>query len=267
MFEAFYAFECTPFTRSINTDGLFLSQKAEEMLARLLVAASRQWFALLTGDCGTGKSTLIRKLSAMLAEKKDFRVLYLADSKLTPRHFYNGLLEQMGAQGRFYRGDARRILHHEVEILRAVHGLKLVVIVDEAHLLDREMFEEIRFLLNRKMDSESPLTLLLVGQTEIWDKLRRQVYTAVLQRLDIRCHLPHLDEAETKAYILHHLRAAGSNADIFSDAAISEIHRYASGSPRLINKACTHCLIYGQQQHKKIIDDHMVRQVVESELP
>ena len=68
MFEAFYAFESTPFTRSIDTDGLFLSQKAEEMLARLLVAASRQWFALLTGDCGTGKSTLIRKLSSMLAE-------------------------------------------------------------------------------------------------------------------------------------------------------------------------------------------------------
>ncbi|NLO36361.1 MAG: AAA family ATPase, partial [Clostridiaceae bacterium] len=93
MFETFYGFERTPFTRSIDTDGLFLSQKTDEMLARLQVAASRQWFALLTGDCGTGKSTLIRKLSAMLADKKDFRVLYLADSKLTPRHFYNGLLE------------------------------------------------------------------------------------------------------------------------------------------------------------------------------
>ncbi len=126
---------------------------------------------------------------------------------------------------------------------------------------------EIRFLLNQKMDSESPLALILVGQTEIWDKLRKQVYTAVLQRLDIRCHLPHLDEAETKSYILHQLRFAGSAVDIFSDAAISEIYRYAAGSPRLINKACTHCLIFGHLQYKKIIDNHMVRQVIESELP
>lgn len=267
MFEVFYELERTPFSHGMDTDHVFLTHKTDETLARLQVAASRQWFALLTGDCGTGKSTLIRKLSARLAEKNNYRVLYLADSKLTPRHFYNGLLEQMGAQGRFYRGDARRVLHREIEILRAVHGLKLVVVVDEAHLLDREMVEEIRFLLNSRMDSENPLALLLVGQTEIWDKLRRQVYTAVLQRLDIRCHLTHLDEAETKAYILHHLQVAGSQSEIFSDAAIAEVHRYASGSPRLINKACTHCLIFGQQQHKKIIDDHMVRQVVEAELP
>ena len=117
------------------------------------------------------------------------------------------------------------------------------------------------------MDSESPLALILVGQTEIWDKLRKQAYMAVLQRLDIRCHLPYLDEAETKSYILQHLRFAGSSADIFSDAAVSEIYKYSAGSPRLINKACTHCLLYGQQQHTKIIDDHMVRFVLETELP
>jgi type II secretory pathway predicted ATPase ExeA len=267
MFESFYSFSTTPFTRGIDADSLFSSHKTDEVIARLKTAASRQWFALLTGDCGTGKSTIIRKLTAELEKNNAYKILYLADSKLTPRHFYNGLLEQLGAQGRFYRGDARRLLHREVELMRGVYGLKPVVIIDESHLLDREMFEEIRFLLNQKMDSESPLSLILVGQTEIWDKLRKQVYTAVLQRLDIRCHLPHLDEAETKSYILHQLRLTGSAADIFSDAAISEIYRYAAGSPRLINKACTHCLIFGHQQHKKIIDDHMVRQVIETELP
>ena len=267
MFETFYELESTPFSRSIDVNDLFTSNKTDEVLARLKIAASRQWFALLTGDCGTGKSTLVRKLTAILEKSKIYKVLYLADSKLTPRHFYNGLLEQLGAQGKFYRGDARRLLHREVELMRGVHGLNPVVIVDESHLLDREMFEEIRFLLNQKMDSESPLSLILVGQTEIWDKLRKQVYSAVLQRLDIRCHLPYLDEAETKSYILQHLRAAGSNAEIFSDAAVAEIFRYSSGSPRLINKACTHCLIFGNQQHKKIVDDHMVRFVVETELP
>jgi len=151
--------------------------------------------------------------------------------------------------------------------MRGVHGLNPVVIVDEAHLLDKEMFEEIRFLLNFRMDSESPLALILVGQTEIWDRLRKQIYTAVVQRLDLRCHLLYLDEAGTKSYILHHLPYAGSASDIFSDDAIQEIFRYSSGSPRLINKACIHCLMYGEQRQKKIIDDHIVRYVVEKELP
>ncbi len=265
MVKEFYGFEKTPFTRKMSEEALFKTEQFEEILARLHYAAKKQWFALLTGDCGTGKSTLIRKLSSILGAK-DYRVLYLADSKLTPRHFYNGLLEQIGVQGRFYRGDAKRLLHREVELMKGVYSLRPVVIVDEAHLLDREMFEEIRFLLNSKMDSESPLGLILVGQTEIWDKLRKQVYQAVLQRLDLRCHLIHLDEATTKSYILHHLRYAGSASDIFSDEAVAEIYRYAAGSPRLINKACTHCLLYGKQRQKKIIDDHIVRYVVEKEL-
>lgn len=266
MIEEFYGFKKSPFTRQMTEDALFLTEEYEEILARLKYAARKQWFALLTGDCGTGKSTLIRRLSYNLGTK-DYKVLYLADSQLTPRHFYNGLLDQLGVQGRFYRGDSKRLLHREVELMRGVHGLNPVVIVDEAHLLDKEMFEEIRFLLNSRMDSESPLTLILVGQTEIWDRLRKQIYTAVVQRLDLRCHLVYLDEAGTKSYILHHLRYAGSVSDIFSDDAIQEIFRYSSGSPRLINKACIHCLMYGEQRQKKIIDDHIVRYVVEKELP
>ena len=172
----------------------------------------------------------------------------------------------MGVTGHYYRGEAKRLLHREVEILWGVQGLKPVVIIDEAHLLEREMLEEIRFLLNYKMDSHNPLALILVGQTEIRDKLRKQVYTAIAQRLDLHCHLAHFDEADTRSYLLHHLRYAGSASDIFSDEAIKEIFRYSSGSARLINKAGTHCLMYGEQHQKKIIDDHMVRYVVEKEL-
>jgi len=266
MIEEFYEFKNSPFTRQMAEDALFLTEEYEETLARLHYAARKQWFALLAGDCGTGKTTLIRRLSYSLGVK-DYKVLYLADSQLTPRHFYNGLLDQLGVQGRFYRGDSKRLLHREVELMRGVHGLNPVVIVDEAHLLDKEMLEEVRFLLNFRMDSQSPLTLILVGQTEIWEKLRKQAYLAVVQRLDLRCHLAYLDEANTKAYILHHLRYAGSASDIFSDDAVREIFRYSSGSPRLINKACIHSLMYGEQRQKKIIDDHIVRYVVEKELP
>ncbi len=265
MIETFYGFTKTPFTKEVTEEAFFENEQIEEILARLHYAASKQWFTLLTGDCGTGKSTLVRRLSSTLSTS-DFQVLYLSDSQLKPYHFYHGLLEQLGVTGRYYRGDAKRLLHREVEILGGVQGLKPVVIIDEAHLLEREMLEEIRFLLNSQMDSRNPLALILVEQTEVRDKLRKPVYTAIAQRLDLHCHLSHFDEAGTRSYLLHHLHYAGSPSDIFSDEAIKEIFRYSAGSARLINKAATHCLMYGEQHQKKIIDDHIVRYVIEKEL-
>ena len=136
----------TPFTRDLPPEALYVSSDLEEILGRLHYAAERQWFAVVTGDCGTGKSTAIRRLQAAL-DRTRYQLLYVADSKLTPRHFYKGLLEQLGFEAKFYRGDAKRQLHREIEILRGVHHVRLVTIVDEAHLLDREMLEELRFLL------------------------------------------------------------------------------------------------------------------------
>jgi len=90
-------------------------------------------------------------------------VIYLSDSKLTPRWFYKGILDQLGIESRFYRGDAKRQLQKEVEVLRMVQKKKVVVILDEAHLLEKETIEEFRFLLNYRFDSMSPVGLILVG--------------------------------------------------------------------------------------------------------
>lgn len=160
MFEPFYELAHSPFSRDIPTDELYASTIMEETLGRLEYAAKRQWFAVITGDCGTGKTTTIRRFAEMLDESK-FKVLYLSDSKLTPRHFYKGLLEQLGCESKFYRGDAKRQLHREIELMRGIHQLQPVVVVDEAHLLDREMLEEVRFLLNFKMDAQSPMAELI----------------------------------------------------------------------------------------------------------
>ncbi|MDD2620078.1 MAG: ATP-binding protein [Syntrophomonadaceae bacterium] len=150
MFETFYDLINTPFSRDIATDQLYSSIMLEETLGRLEYAAQRQLFAVIIGDCGTGKSTIIRKFKDYL-DSSQFMVMYLADSQLTPRHFYKGMLEQLGCEAEFYRGDAKRQLHREIEIMHAMHNLQPVVIVDEAHLLDKEMLEEVRFLLNLKM--------------------------------------------------------------------------------------------------------------------
>lgn len=237
----------------------------EEALGRLQYAAECQLFAVVTGDCGTGKTTTIRRFNDTLDSSK-FMVMYLADSKLTPRHFYGGLLEQLGCEGKFYRDDAKRQLHREIELMRGIHHLEPVVIVDEAHFLDREMLEEVRFLLNFRMDSQSPMALILVGQNELWDKLQLQSYAAIRQRIDLSCKLHHFDRAQTGEYMKKHLTYAGADHDIFSDNAVDEIFKYSSGSARLINKACTHCLLYGAQNGRRIIDDHMVKLVIQGEL-
>jgi type II secretory pathway predicted ATPase ExeA len=237
----------------------------EEITGRLEYAAKRQLFAVITGDCGTGKTTTIRYFKETLDSAK-FMVMYLADSKLTPRHFYKGLLEQMGFEAKFYRGDAKRQLHREIELMRGIHNQQPVVIVDEAHLLDKEMLEEVRFLLNFRMDAVSPMSLILVGQSELWERLQLQSYAAIKQRIDLQCKLPYLDRAQVGEYINRHLTYAGADHDIFLDSAIDEVHRFSSGTARLVNKVCTHCLLYGAQNSRRIIDDHMVKLVIQGEL-
>ena len=265
LFEAFFEMSQTPFARNIPPEYLYPSIMLEEAVGRLEYAASRQLFAVLTGSSGSGKTTTIRKFTGLLDPNK-YQVMYLADSKLTPRNFYKGLLEQLGCEAKFYRGDSKRQLHREIELMKGIHHMEAVVVIDEAHLLDKEMLEEVRFLLNFKMDAQSPMSLILVGQTELWDRLQLQSYAAIRQRIDIQYKFSQMDLSQVKAYITCHLDYSGQRRELFTDAAIEEISKYSGGVARIINKLCTQCLIYGSQQNKRLIDDHMVKLVIQSEL-
>ena len=265
MYEAFYDCERTPFSRTIASKDLYTPPILEQITGRLMYAVKRQLFAVFTGEAGTGKTTTLRSLKDQLPAN-EYQVFYVSDSKLTPRHFYKGLLEQIGCEAKFYRGDAKRQLHREIELMRGIHNMKPVVMVDEAHLLDREMLEEVRFLLNLNMDSMSPMALILSGQSELWDRLKLQSFSAIRQRIDLMCRLSPLDRSQTESYLKKHLQAAGTDRDIFSDAAINALYAYSGGIARLINKAATHCLIYGAQSQKPIIDDHMVKMVIDGEM-
>jgi len=265
VFEEFYGFVLTPFSRTIPTDRLYRGNDSDELIDRLKWTAKRQLFAVMTGDSGVGKTTILRLVNDEL-HNAPYRILYLSDSRMTPLTFYRSILKQLGFEAKYIRSEAKRQLHTEIEIMKGVHRLLPVVIVDEAHLLARDMLEEIRFLLNYRMDSESPLSLILAGQSELRDKLKLQSYAAIRQRIDVQCVIGHMDRPQTAEYIQTHLDYAGCQKDLFSDAAIDDIFQFSSGIPRLINKACTSSLLYGAQNKKSIIDDRMVKLVIECEL-
>lgn len=265
MYEAYFELIHTPFTRNLPPESLYEPPFLGDVLGRLGYVADRQLFAVMTADPGCGKSTVLRRFSAALPSDQ-YEVLYLSDSKMTPRWLYKGLLEQMGIEAKYYRGDARQQLHKEIEILRGVKKRQVVVILDEAHLLEKEALEEFRFLLNFSFDSISPMALVLSGQTELLDKLRLRRYDALRQRIDIFCSLPHLDRSETGEYIQRHLKYAGCTRELFTDKAVDEIYKGSTGVPRMVNRICEKSLMYASQQRKKLIDDHMVRFVVGHEM-
>lgn len=266
MFEGFYGMEHTPFGKDIPAERLYESKQVQDAIGRLTYAADRKQFSVVTGDPGCGKSTLIRLFAARLPKDR-YHLLYLSDSKLTPRWLYSGLLRQLGLEAHFYRGDAKLQLQRELETIQKIQKKNVIFVLDEAHLLEKETLEEFRFLLNREFDSESPLSLVLVGQTELWDlKLKMQNYAAITQRIDMNIVLKHLDRAETGQYITAHLAYAGCTEDVFTPGAEDAIYKVSAGVPRMINRICEKSLMYSAQQKKKLIDEHVVTYVAEHEM-
>lgn len=265
MFEAFFNFTKTPFQRDIPTDALYITPQIKDLQDRLAYGVRNCCFLIVTGESGVGKSTIIRQFTSGLDQSRTV-AFYVSESRLTPRNFYFEVLDQLGVKPRFYRGDAKRQLMKEVQAL-SNDKKQLVIIIDEVHLCDMEMLTEIRFLLNFDMDSRSPMSLILVGQSEIRDTLKKQVYEAVSQRIDLRCHIPPLDRGQTAEYISAHIAyAAGSHIDIFTDSAISAIFDYSAGLPRKINRIASICLMHAAQVNKRTVDDHMVSLLIDGEL-
>ena len=184
-----------------------------------------------------------------------------------PSWLYKGMLRQLGLEPKFYRSEAKDQLQNEIRRIRANDKKKIVCVLDEAHLLDKETLEAFRFLLNFEFDSTSPMALILVGQTELWaEKLRLQRYAAIRQRIDVNCVIPHLDRAETERYVRSHLEYAEGPTEIFTMKALDVIAKESAGIPRVINRICEKSLMYAFQLQRKLVDDYMVNFVLEHEI-
>ena len=263
MFKSFFGCTASPFDRNISTKQLFQSEAHQELIGRMIHVAENRKFALCTGEVGAGKSTAARAVAEQLNPARHL-LLYITDSDLTPRNFYYEALHQLGIPPRFYRGDAKRQLTKALMDMYENNRIA-VVIIDEGHLLGRDMLEEIRFLMNFKMDSFSPLSLILMGQPELRTTIQTHAYEAIAQRINIRFHLPAMKQSETLEYVKHHLKVAGVERAIFTDDALCLIHELSGGIARKVNNVCTSCLLHAFAKTKDLIDDRMVRIVLENE--
>jgi type II secretory pathway predicted ATPase ExeA len=262
MFLEFYGFTTTPFSRGLSTSQLFPASGQEELKARLSYLVRERGIGLITGEIGSGKSTALRAFVDSLDPTR-YTVVYTANPLIGISGFYREVLSQLGESVPLFRQQMVLAIRRCFDVLTNERKKTPVVIVDEAHLLEQRALDELRLLLNVRMDSQAAAALILVGHTELRRTLRLSIHEALWQRTSVRYHLRALDLVETGAYIRHQVEMSGYRAGaLFSDGFVAKAYDYTKGIPRQINLVCTHALMAGCAEQKQILDELVLRQVI-----
>ncbi len=251
-----------PFARNIPTRDIFQNNLIEGAIKRLKYACANKQFAVLIGDAGTGKTTILRYVSGLLPAS-EYLVIYMCEQYLTPRMFYNHILVQLGHTHTMQYTNARLAVQREI----AQQQRKLVVMIDEGQLLPVEMLNEIRFMLNYKMDSEYPFALIISATSEIWGRLRHESFRSTLNRINIECRIAPFTAEETAKYIAHQVLHAGYREKLFEDEAASKIFKASKGVASVINRICTNAiLLVAQLEEIDTVDENVVNNVIGLEI-
>jgi len=259
MYKDFYGLRANPFNVNPDPRYLFLTRHTEEALACLTYGIqSRKGFVLLTGEVGTGKTTLINKLLEWL-RLQQVATAFVFNSRLNVPQFLDYMMADFGipCDSRAKSQVLLKLYNWLLDRYRA--GETAVLIIDEAQNLSDEVLEEIRMLTNLETFTEKLLQIVLVGQPELEQKLKQPQLRQLRQRLTLRAKTHPLTLDETKAYIQQRLRIAGSNGQqIFTPESLIAVHRYSGGIPRVINLLCEHCLVSAFVDQQKIIEPGVV---------
>jgi general secretion pathway protein A len=259
MYLQFYGLREAPFNPTPDPKFLFQSSRHREALAQLLYGVrERKGFIVLTGAIGTGKTTLLRTLLERL--DRHTHTAYVHNSALGIEY----ILQDWGVKSSAASHAQRLFELNEFLIDQHRQGLSPVLVIDEAQNLSIPTLEAVRLLSNFETTSAKLMQILLVGQLELRDKLNSLELRQLKQRIGLRCHIGPLSPEETRLYVRHRLRIAGtSDAGIFTDAAIQRIAEYSHGIPRVINIVCDHCLLSGYADSKRRVDTGVVEEAVE----
>jgi general secretion pathway protein A len=258
MYETFFGFERPPFENVPDTSFFFPSSTHTEALAQLAYAVeARKGFAVLTGEVGSGKTTLTRALFRKL--DPGTVTATITNSRLTGVQLLYAVSREFGIED--VRPNRVDLLERINQFLadRLAENRNVVLLVDEAQDLPLSTLEEIRLISNLETENVKLIQILLVGQPELRDSVDHPGLRQLRQRIAFRFHLGPLDEDQTREYVLHRLRVAGPlNTARFSDRALKSIYAYSGGIPRLINLACDKSLLVAYTENATKIDHKMV---------
>lgn len=262
MYKEFFGLRANPFNVNPDPRYLFLTRHTEEALACLTYGIqSRKGFVLLTGEVGTGKTTLINKLLEWL-RLQQVATAFIFNSRLDVPQLLDFVMADFGipCDSKSKSQVLQRLYNWLLDRYRA--GETAVLIVDEAQSLSDEVLEEIRMMTNLETFTEKLLQIVLVGQPELEQRLKQPQLRQLRQRLTLRAKTHPLNVEETKAYIAQRLRIAGSNGEpIFDNDAVLSLFRYSSGIPRIINLLSEHCLVSAFVDQKKLVTADIVDSV------
>jgi len=254
MYLSFFGLLEKPFAITPDPRYLYLSARHAEALAHLMYGINEAGgFVQLTGEVGTGKTTIIRSLLAQTP--KNAEIALILNPRMTAPEFLLTICEELGIgvpdEATGSRKDLVDILNHY--LLRAhANGRRIVLVVDEAQNLAPEVLEQVRLLTNLETNTQKLLQIILIGQPELRDLLARTELRQLAQRVTGRYHLHPLSAAETAAYVRHRLRVSGATSDIFSGMALAELYHLSGGVPRVINVVADRALLgaYTQDRHR-----------------
>jgi type II secretory pathway predicted ATPase ExeA len=259
--QPYYGFTRLPFTRRIAPGQLYRSRSHLEAQARIGFVIQSASLGVITGEVGVGKTVALRAALAALDASRH-SVIYLANPAVGARGLYQEIVRRLGGEPRFHKAalipQAQELIARE----RGERGKQVVIVLDEAHLLDADQLEELRLLTNAEMDSESPFAGILLGQPTLRRRLRLGSFAALDQRVGLRYELVGLDPVESAAYLRHHLALAGRDDTLFSDDAVALLHQASRGVPRALNNLATQALVAAFADTKAIVDESAARAAV-----
>ena len=272
MYQKFFGLRESPFNVNPDPRYLYMTKQTQEALAGLTYGIqNRKGFILLTGEVGTGKTTLINQLLDWLRAQR-MSTAFIFNSRLEVNQLFDFIMAdfEIPCESREKSQVLLRLNHWLLERYRT--GGTAVLIIDEAQNLSTDVLEEIRLLTNLETSTEKLLQIVLCGQPELEEKLRQPQLRQLRQRITLRCHTSPLTLDETFKYIGERLRIGGANGEpIFSKEAVHAVHNYSRGIPRVVNSLCEHSLIntYVEQERvvtPKVVED-IARELVETYCP
>jgi general secretion pathway protein A len=262
MYKQFFGLRANPFNVNPDPRYLYLTPHAVEALASLTYGIqSRQGFIVLTGEVGTGKTTLINKLLDWLHSQK-FATAFVFNSKIDVAQLFDFIMADFGIPCESRQKSLMLLRLNEFFLNQYRVGHTSVLVIDEAQNLSLDVLEEIRLLTNMETPTQKLLQIVLAGQPELEENLNLPQLRQLRQRIRLRCKTEPLTPEETGAYIAQRLRVAGRNGQpIFTGQALQAIHRYAQGIPRVINLLCHHALISAFADQMQQVNDSIIKTV------